>query len=167
MGVFNQRFETLFPCTGALVCTVCFAPLLSFLVYLCSNVGPLGLLAVALPALFIPQSASLWVRLCCHQSHPPWLPISAPPTGLNECFFFISVVVRLPCSSIFCHFWLFFVFKLLSFFWLCEEVQCVYLRLHLLIFTFLNNNFSFFLEFYLPKDSDVFPGLSHVAFHNV
>ena len=25
-GVFNQRFEALFPCTGALGCAVCFAP---------------------------------------------------------------------------------------------------------------------------------------------
>ena len=56
---------------------------------------------------------------------------SALPTGLGECFFFISLVVRLPYSSIFCQFWL-FVFKLLlSFFWLCEEAQGVYLRLHL------------------------------------
>ena len=61
-----------------------------------------------------------------------WLPISAPPTGLDECFLFISLVVGLPHSLIFCQFWLFFVFKLLlSFFWLCEEAQCVYLRLHL------------------------------------
>ena len=67
-----------------------------------------------------------------HESSPPQLPISAPPTGLDECFFFISLVVRLPCSSIFCQFWLFFVFKLLlSFFWLCEGAQCVYLCLHL------------------------------------
>ena len=44
-----------------------------------------------------------------------------PPTGLDECFFFISLVFRLPCGSIFCQFWLFFVFQLLlSFFWLCE-----------------------------------------------
>ena len=51
---------------------------------------------------------------------------------LPECLFFISLVVRFPCSSIFCQFWLVFVFKLLlSFFWLCEEVQCVYLCLHL------------------------------------
>ena len=35
-----------------------------------------------------------------------WLPVSAPPTGLGECFFFISLVVRLPYSSIFCQFWL-------------------------------------------------------------
>ena len=66
------------------------------------------------------------------ESSPLRLPISVPPTSLDECFFFISLVVRLPCSSIFCQFWLFFVFKLLlSFFWLCEEAQCVYLHLHL------------------------------------
>ena len=60
------------------------------------------------------------------------LPVSAPPTGLDEHFFFISLVFGLPYSLIFCQFWLFFVFKLLlSFFWLCEEAQCVYLRLHL------------------------------------
>ena len=75
-----------------------------------------------------------WVRQPppCRESSPPRLPISAPSTGLDECFFFISLVVGLPYSSIFCQFWLFFVFKLLlSFFWLCEEAQCVYLRLHL------------------------------------
>ena len=57
---------------------------------------------------------------------------SAPPTGLDERFSFISLVVGLPCSLIICQFWLFFVVKLLlSFFWLCEEAQCVYLCLHL------------------------------------
>ena len=61
-----------------------------------------------------------------------WLPVSTPPTSLDECFFFISLVVGLPYSRIFCQFWSFFVFKLLlSFFWLCEEAQCVYLCLHL------------------------------------
>ena len=39
---------------------------------------------------------------------------------------------RTSYNLIFCQFWLFFVFKLLlSFFWLCEEAQCVYLHLHL------------------------------------
>ena len=56
--------------------------------------------------------------------------ISAPPTGLGECFF-ISLVVRLPCSSIFCQFWGVVLNLWLSFFWLCEEAQCVYLHLHL------------------------------------
>ena len=76
----------------------------------------------------VPQSATLL--------GPPaaTLPqvLSTPPTGLDECFFFFSSVVGLPHSSIFCQFRLFFVFKLLlSFFWLCEEAQCVYLCLHL------------------------------------
>ena len=73
-----------------------------------------------------------WVHqpLPCCESSLPWLPISTPPTGLYECFFFISLVVRLPYSSIFCQFWLLFVFKLLSF-WLWEEAQCVCLCLHL------------------------------------
>ena len=132
MGVFNQRFEALFPRAGAVGFAVCFAPLPSLPVYLCGNVGPRVLLAVALPALFVPQSASLWVRPRGHESPPPWLPNSAPPTGLDEGFFFISLVVGLPHSSIFCQFWLLFVFKLLlSFFWLCEDTQCVYLCLHL------------------------------------
>ena len=120
---------------------VSFIPLPFFPVYLCANVGLQGLpattlwglLAVAWPAPFhnLPPR---WVHQpppCC-ESSPPSLPVSAPPTGLGEYFFFISLVVGLPYSSIFCQFWLFFVFKLLlSFFWLCEEAQCVYLRLHL------------------------------------
>ena len=63
-------------------------------------------------------------------SPPPQLPVSTPPTSLDKWFFFISLVVGLLCSLIFCQFWLIFVFKLLlSFFWLCEEAQCVYLHL--------------------------------------
>ena len=34
-----------------------------------------------------------------------------PPTSLDECFSFKSLVVRLPHSSIFCQFWWVFVFK--------------------------------------------------------
>ena len=98
--------------------------------------GAAGLLVVSR----LPRSSHnliLWVRLCCSEScppgclSPPRLPISDLPTGLDVCFFFISLVVGLLCSSIFCQFWLFFVFKLLLSFWLCKEVQCVYLRLHL------------------------------------
>ena len=89
------------------------------------NVGPPHLPDATLPALVL-QLPPLRV------SSPPWLPISTPPAGPDECFFFISLVVGLPCSSIFCQFWLFCVFKLLlSFFCLCEEAQCVYLHLHL------------------------------------
>ena len=130
-----------FPCSGALGCAVCFAPPPSLLVYLYVNVGPRGLpattlgglLAAAWPAPFH-SLPPWWVcqPLPCRESSPPWLPVSTPPPGLDECFFFISLVVRLPYSWIFCQFWLFFVFKfLLSFFWLFEEAQCVYLCLHL------------------------------------
>ena len=47
------------------------------------------------------------------------VPVSAPPTGLDECLFFISLVsdplaVRFSCQ-----------------FWLCEEAQCVCLCRHL------------------------------------
>ena len=41
-GVFNQRFEALFPHAGALGCMVCFTPPQFPLVYLCVNVGPWG-----------------------------------------------------------------------------------------------------------------------------
>ena len=87
-GVFNQRFEALFPRAGALGYVVCFAPCRSsrficvrvwgrgvlptalpapfsaalspaLLVYLCANVGSQGLLVVRLPAPFIPHFASL------------------------------------------------------------------------------------------------------------
>ena len=61
-----------------------------------------------------------------------WL--SATPTSLDECFFFKSLVVGLPCSSIFWQFWLFFFFILswfLSFFWLYKEAEHIYLHLNL------------------------------------
>ena len=97
-------------------------------VYLCMNVGPQGLLVVRLCAPFVPHSTSLGPATATRVLSA-LVPVSAPPTFLDECFFFISLVVRLPYSSIFCQFWLFFVFKLLlSFFWLCKEAQ---LKLHL------------------------------------
>ena len=120
-AVFNQWFEALFPHAGTLGCAVC---------------HPAHQLLPRRPAAALPtplhNPPPRWVHQPpCRESSPPQLPVPAPPTGLDECFFFISLVVGLPYSSIFCRFWLFFVFKLLSFFWLCEEAQCVYLRLHL------------------------------------
>ena len=47
----------------------------------------------------------------CHMSSPPQLPVSALPTGLDEGFFFNSLVVRPPYSSILWQCWLLFVFK--------------------------------------------------------
>ena len=84
-GVFNQRFEAFFPQDGSLGCVVCLAPQLFLLVYLHANVRPPSPPAAALPRVL-----------------STWLPISAPPTGLDECFFFNSLVVGLPYSSIFC-----------------------------------------------------------------
>ena len=109
-GVFNQRFEALFPCAGALGYAVGLAPrrwsgfiyarmwghqcyrhsacpVLHHsesrpLSYLCANVGPQGLLVVGLPALFVPHSASLGPATATQV-------LSAPPTRLDECLFFI------------------------------------------------------------------------------
>ena len=114
--VFNQRFEALFPHAGALDCEVCFAPPPFLLVYLCTNVGlqclPAttlwSLLAAVLPVPFHnPPPGWVCLLLPCRESSPPQLPVSVPPTGLDECFFFISLVVRLPYSSILCQFCLF------------------------------------------------------------
>ena len=60
-------------------------------------------------------------------------PISSPSTDLDECFFFNFLVVGLPYRSIFCQFWLFFLFLnlLLFFFWWCEEAQYISLCSHL------------------------------------
>ena len=87
-------------------------------VYLCTNVGPQGLLVIRLPALFVPHSASLGPAMVMGVLSVP-VPVSTPPTGLDVCFFFYLLGVRLPCRLIFCQFWL------------CEEAQCVYLRRHL------------------------------------
>ena len=87
-------------------------------VYLCMNVGLRGLLVVGLPALFIPHSANLSPATATRVLSTP-VPVSAPPTGLDECLFFISLVSDFLAVRIFCQFWL------------CEEVQCVYLRRHI------------------------------------
>ena len=61
-----------------------------------------------------------------------WLPFSAPPTGLDECFFFNSLVVGLPYSLVFCQFCFFFFFNCCCpSFGCARRKQCVYLRLHL------------------------------------
>ena len=85
-----RGFEAFFFCTETLGCVVCLTPQLFLSVYLHTNGGP--------PA----------TTLLCILS--AWLPISAPPTSVNECFF-NSLVVGLPYSSIFWQFWLVFVFK--------------------------------------------------------
>ena len=74
----------------------------ALLVYLCANVGPQGLLVLGLPAPLVPHSASLRLPEPRESSTP--VPVSAPPTGLDECLFFISLVsdplaVRFSVSS--------------------------------------------------------------------
>ena len=92
-GVFNQRFEALFlpphppPHWSPGLCGLLRSP--SFVqVYLCANVGPQGLLVVRLPAPSVPHSASLSPATAT-RVHSTLVPISAPPTSLDVCFFFI------------------------------------------------------------------------------
>ena len=91
-GVFNQRSEALFPHAGALGYMVCFAP--------CRSSGSI--------------CARMWGRRVCQwsdclprlshsppvsvlpgqrESSLPRLPVSAPPTGLDECLFCFSLVL--------------------------------------------------------------------------
>ena len=93
MGVFNQRFEALFPCAGALGCAVCFAPPPFLPAYLRANVGQQGLSATTLWGLLAAAWPAPFHNLPprqvhqpppCHESCPPQLPVSAPPTGLDE-----------------------------------------------------------------------------------
>ena len=55
------------------------------------NVGPQGLLVVRLPAPFVPHSASLGPATAMRVLSAR-VPVSAPPTGLDVCFFFIYLV---------------------------------------------------------------------------
>ena len=114
-GIFNQRFEALFPCAGALGYVVCFAAHCSGL---SGSVGPQGLRLSRTPPVSVPPKP-------CESSPPRCL---SPPlllVWMNVHFFYL-LGVRLPCRSIFCQFWL------------CEEAQCVYLCRHLGSWT---NNF--------------------------
>ena len=87
MGIFNQRFEALFPCAGALSYSVCFVP-----VYLCARVGPQGLLVVRLPALFVPHSANLGPAMATRVLSA-LVPVSALPSHLDVCFSFIYLAL--------------------------------------------------------------------------
>ena len=95
-GVFNQRFEALFPWAGALGCAVCYPV---HQLQLCPPLPP--------TICHLAVSASLHLAAILSA----WLPVSAPPTGLDECVVFNSLVVGLSYSSIFCQFWLLLGFK--------------------------------------------------------
>ena len=64
---------------------------LALSVYLCANVGLQGLLVVGLPDPFVPHSTILGPATATQVLSTP-VPISAPPTGLDVCFFFIYSV---------------------------------------------------------------------------
>ena len=104
-GVLNQWFEALFPRAGALGCEVCgwvYQLLPHCQLQLCpphSTIHRLTGSASHCLAHPNPPTAALPQVLSTQ------LPISAPPTSLDECFFFISLVIRLPYSLIFCQFW--------------------------------------------------------------
>ena len=75
----------------------------ALLVYLCANVGPQGLLVVRLAAPFIPHSTSLGPATATRVLSA-LVPVSAPPTGLDDClfFYFLGVdflAVRFSVSS--------------------------------------------------------------------
>ena len=60
------------------------------------------------------------------------LPTSAPPTSLDECFFFNSWLLGFYTVRFFVSSGCFLFLNLVVFFfWLCEEAQCVYLCPHL------------------------------------
>ena len=63
---------------------------------------------------------------CCISSLPG-LSISTPPTSLDECFFFNSLVVRLPYGLTFWQLWLFLFFKLVVILLLVVQGSAVYL----------------------------------------
>ena len=84
--------------------------------------------------------ASVLQQPPCRPSYSPQLPISAPPTSLMNIsyltpwlsdFHTVQFSVSSGCFL--------FLNLLLSFFWLWEEAQCIYLRLHLDESLFLNH----------------------------
>ena len=89
-GVFNQRFEALFPRAGALGCSVCFTPrrLSGLSVHECGATGSASGQTACPIRPTLCQSRSLTATRVL--SAP--VPVSAPPTGVDECFFFISLV---------------------------------------------------------------------------
>ena len=70
-----------------------------------------------------PPAATLLCILAPPSIPHPRLPFPVPPTYLDACFLFNSLVFGLAYSSTFWQFQ--FLNLLLSFFWLCEEAQCI------------------------------------------
>ena len=111
-------------------------PQLFLLVYLHANV-----VLPALPPSPLPAPV-LWLPPC-RESSPPQLPISTPLTSLNvsslTSWLLDFLTVGFSGSSGYL-----LLLNLLSSFWLCEEVKCIYLCLH----RFLKSSlFSLYLLF--------------------
>ena len=119
MGVFNQRFEALFPRAVALGCAVYFTPRRSSGLSMFECGAAVCYPHSACPALHHSESGPLGLSVCeCGATgsasgqtacavHPTLrqsrsrtatrvlstqVPVSASPTGLDECLFFISLV---------------------------------------------------------------------------
>ena len=117
MGVFNQRFEALFPRAGALAYAVCFAPrcLSGLSVCECGAAGSASRQTACPVRPTLCQSGSR--RGHVSPLHPG---ARLCPSYRSGCMFlFYLLGGRPPCHSIFCQFRL------------CEEAQCVYLLHHL------------------------------------
>ena len=120
---FSQRFGALFPCSGILSCTVCLTPSCSCW-FICTRMWDC----------LIHNLPLCWVRLpppCCKSSlpgcgSPPLLLVRMNISSLNLWLLDFRRVQFSVSSGCFL-----FLNLLSSFFWLCEEAQCVYLRLHL------------------------------------
>ena len=116
-GVFNHMFEALFPRSGTLCCAVCLAPQLFLSVYVHSNVHLVDNLPCPL------WSASHRLSGCPSPLLlPVWMNVSSLTPWLLD-FHTVQFSVSSGCIS--------FLNLLLSFFWLCKDAHCVYLRLHL------------------------------------
>ena len=131
-GVLPAALPALFSATLSLALSV----------YLCTIVGPQGLLVVRLPAPFVPYSPSLSPATAMRVLSA-LVPISAPPTGLDVCFFFIFLVsgflaVRFSVSSccarrrsVSTYAAILVLSLVVILMWLYEEASHVYLCQHL------------------------------------
>ena len=124
-GVFNQRSGALFPHAGTLGCSVCLAPQSFLPIYLHVNVRPLSLQTATSPS---PPAASRHPPPCRESSlprllSPPLLPIWLNVSSLTPWLSDFHTVRFSVSSGV--------LFLNLLSFCLCEEAQCVYLRLHL------------------------------------
>ena len=120
-GVFNQRFEVLLPCLKLWVIQSVLLPSCSSQ-FICTWMWDH-------PVHNPPPHQVLQLPPCCSSSLPSCPSLPLPPVWMNVS----SLTLWL---SDFHRVWFsvssgFLFLNLLSFFWLCEEAQCVYLCLHL------------------------------------